>query len=187
MGYLSTLRTINELAWGFYNSNPLNTPKRNMNPKEISSLLAGFNKQKVEFMVVGGFAMAFHGYPRATGDIDLWIKNTPENMMRLREALVQAGFPEAIGLRATTQLVPGMAIFNFADSDFKIDLMHNLKLFKETDFDSCLQRASVNRYDEVEIRVISAEDLLEEKSMTNRGKDLMDVDFLKEKVKGKAL
>ena len=129
--YIKTLFTINELAWNLYNSNSRNVPKKNMNPIEIGKLLKNLKQGNVEFILIGGFAMAFHGFPRATGDIDLWIKNTPENMLRLREALISTGFPEAKALRSTTQLVPGMSIFNLLESDFKIDLLHNLKLFKE--------------------------------------------------------
>jgi predicted nucleotidyltransferase len=186
--YIKTLFTINELAWNLYNSNSRNVPKKNMNPIEIGKLLKNLKQGNVEFILIGGFAMAFHGFPRATGDIDLWIKNTPENMLRLREALISTGFPEAKALRSTTQLVPGMSIFNLLESDFKIDLLHNLKLFKEKDFDNCYDKADEGEYNGVTIKVLNAADLLKEKTSANRDKDGQDISYLKKmllKIKNK--
>jgi predicted nucleotidyltransferase len=177
--YIETLFTINDLAWNLYNSNPLNDAKKIMSPIEIAKLLKNLNQEKVEFILIGGFAMAFHGFPRATGDIDLWIKNTPENMLKLRAALINTGFPEAKALRSTTQLVPGMSIFNLLESDFKIDLLHNLKLFKEKDFDSCHARADEGQYHGITIKILNATDLLKEKESVNREKDGLDISYLK--------
>lgn len=180
--HIDTLLTINEVAWVLFNANPENIPKKkNMNPKEITFLLENLYKNNVEYILIGGFAMAFHGFPRATGDIDLWIRNTSENMSNLRAALIKTGFPEARALKTTTQLVGGMTIFNLVESDFKVDLLHNLKFFKETDFEACYKRAIKSDYHGIEIRIIDAQDLLKEKQSLDRGKktDLIDIDHLK--------
>ena len=169
---------VNEFAWGLYNSNPENEPKQNMSP-DIHHIVSNFEKHQVAYILIGGFAMAFHGHVRATNDIDFWIKNTPENMRHLREALIDSGFPEAKGLRDTTQLVGGFAVFNTIDSDFKVDLFHNLKAFKEKDFDTCFKRVKMLQYKGVSIPVLEAKDLLHEKESTAREKDLGDISFLK--------
>ncbi len=174
----NTLAIINDLAWALFNSNPRNQKKRIMQPQEISSLLRNLHDESVQFLLIGGFAMAFHGFPRATGDIDLWIKNTPDNMMKLREALVNTGFAEAKALRATTQLVAGMTIFNLMETDFRIDLLHNLKLFKEKDFDMCYQRANDGDYQGIPIKILNAADMLDEKKLANREKDTIDISYL---------
>jgi hypothetical protein len=57
--------------------------------KEFLKLL---NKQEVEYLVVGGYAVVIHGYPRLTGDIDLWIKPTIENSRKVVKVLEQFGF-----------------------------------------------------------------------------------------------
>jgi predicted nucleotidyltransferase len=176
---LNTLLTINDFAWSLYNSNPVNSKKRNMNPKEISLLLKNLNTHEVKYILIGGFAMAFHGFPRATGDIDLWIKNTPDNMTRLRDALIDTGITEAKALRTTTQLVGGFTMFNLLESDFRIDLLHNLKAFKETDFDKCLQSSLQADYEGVTIKVMDAHSLLKEKVAVNRDKDQSDINFLR--------
>ncbi len=176
---IDTLLGINEIAWGFYNANPRHQKKKDMAPKEIQLLLENLDNYQVRYLLIGGFAMAFHGFARATGDIDLWIENTPDNMSRLREALIISGFTEASALQKTTQLVPGFAVFNLLESDFKIDLMHNLKAFKETDFDACYKQSTAAVYNGINIHVINATDLLNEKIKTNRVKDQTDIEYLK--------
>lgn len=61
-------------------------------PTEFSELLKSLNKHEVKYLVVGGYAVAYHGHPRATGDIDIWILRTPENAHRVVETLREFGF-----------------------------------------------------------------------------------------------
>jgi hypothetical protein len=59
--------------------------------KDFREILSFFCDEKVEFMLVGAYALAAHGLPRATGDIDLWIQRSPENAQRVWRALVNFG------------------------------------------------------------------------------------------------
>ena len=61
-------------------------------PTEFSELLKLLNQQEVRYLVVGGYAVTYHGYPRTTGDLDIWIEQTDENARRLVEALRGFGF-----------------------------------------------------------------------------------------------
>ena len=63
-----------------------------LNP-DFKDILFAFTEEKVEFLVVGGYAMAFHGYVRATGDIDLWIRSSEENADKVWRALKLFGAP----------------------------------------------------------------------------------------------
>jgi hypothetical protein len=69
------------------------------------------------------------------------------------------------------------------ETDFKIDLLHNLKLFKEVDFEKCFKRAIISDYHGIKIPVINAEDLLLEKKAVSHEKDIADISFLKSLVK----
>lgn len=111
--------------------------------------------------------------------IYLWIENTADNMVRLKDALISTGLSEASALQKTTPLVAGFSVFNFLESDFKIDLMHNLVEFKDTDFSTCYARATVSDYNGIPIKVLEARDLLKEKSKANQLKCLVDIDFLR--------
>lgn len=70
-------------------------------------------------------------------------------------------------------------MFNFLESDFRINLLHNLKTFKETDFDKCFQSTLQADYEEVAIKVMDAHSLLKEKVAVNRDKDQSDINFLR--------
>lgn len=175
---LDVIFQVNELAWALYNSNPANEMKAMASKDDVTLLVGNLNKHGVRFILIGGFAMAFHGHVRATNDIDFWIENTPENMDRLRQALLESGVAEAQIMRNTMQLVGGFTVFNLMETGFQIDLMHNLKAFKEIDFNQCYARVQRANYNGVDIPVLNAEDLLKEKRETNRDKDQGDISFL---------
>ena len=63
-----------------------------LNP-DFRDMLSAFNTAGVEYLVVGAYAMAAHGFPSATGDLDFWIRRTPENAVRALEALREFGAP----------------------------------------------------------------------------------------------
>ena len=63
-----------------------------LNP-DFRDMLSAFCAESVDFMLVGAYALAAHGYPRATGDIDLWIRCSDENAQRVWRALLQFGVP----------------------------------------------------------------------------------------------
>lgn len=175
---LDVIFQVNELAWALYNSNPANEMKTMASKDDVILLVGNLNKHGVRFILIGGFAMAFHGHVRATNDIDFWIENTPENMDKLRQALLDSGVAEAQIMRNTMQLVGGFTVFNLMETGFQIDLMHNLKAFKEIDFNQCYARVQRANYNGVDIPVLNAEDLLKEKRETNRDKDQGDISFL---------
>ena len=68
-----------------------------LNP-DFKELLQLFNDKKIEYLVVGGYAMAAHGYPRYTGDIDLWVWSARDNAEKIIEALREFGFG-GVGLK----------------------------------------------------------------------------------------
>lgn len=60
-------------------------------PTEFSELLRSLNAHEVKYLVIGGYAVAFHGHPRTTGDIDIWVEQSEENARRVVEALMPSG------------------------------------------------------------------------------------------------
>jgi predicted nucleotidyltransferase len=61
-------------------------------PPDFKEFLKLLNSHNVEFLVIGGFAVGFHGYPRTTSDIDIWIRKTPDNVGRVVDAIREFGF-----------------------------------------------------------------------------------------------
>ena len=61
--------------------------------RDFVEMLSALSAAGVEYLIVGAYAMAAHGWPRATGDIDIWVRPTPENAERIMQALKQYGAP----------------------------------------------------------------------------------------------
>lgn len=61
-------------------------------PKDFKEFLKLLNSKKVEYLIVGGYAVAFYGYPRATGDMDIWIAVSMDNAHKIVEVLKEFGF-----------------------------------------------------------------------------------------------
>ena len=61
-------------------------------PQDFKEFFQSFNQHEVEYLLVGGYAVGYHGYPRATIDIDVWIASNPENARRVVAALEDFGF-----------------------------------------------------------------------------------------------
>jgi hypothetical protein len=68
-------------------------------PEDWRAFIESLNSSEVEYLVVGAVALAYHGFPRYTGDLDLLVRNTPENAQRLETVLASFGF-ESLGLKA---------------------------------------------------------------------------------------
>ncbi|HTH54874.1 MAG TPA: hypothetical protein VL728_02430 [Cyclobacteriaceae bacterium] len=172
---------VNEVAVLFNNANPSN---KSMTPidfrdEDILKFFRDLESEKVKYLLVGGFAMAFHGYVRATHDLDLWIKDEPENMERLKSVLFKNGV-KGIEKTRELQLVAGFTQFNVGASGFVVDLMTNLKAFSSFDFDKCYERAKSGAFRDIHFKVVHMNDLLKEKEALNRPKDQADIAHLKE-------
>lgn len=63
-------------------------------PPDFKDFLQLLNRYEVEYLLIGGYAVAYHGYVRYTGDMDIFVRLSPENAARLRNVLIDFGFPE---------------------------------------------------------------------------------------------
>jgi len=140
----------------------------NRDLKEFLQLLA---KHEVKFMLVGAHAVAIHGYPRNTEDLDFWIQRSQENAIKILAMLDEFGFG---GLGLTEQdLTNERAVIQLGKEPYRIDL---LTFLTALDFDECYQRKLDAVFEGVPLAVISLDDLLKNKRETARYKDLMDVE-----------
>jgi hypothetical protein len=139
--------------------------------KEFISLL---NVNKVEFLVVGAYAVAFHGYVRFTGDLDLWVNPESENAHRLLKALADFGFGSLTGL-SYEDFNKDNSVVQLGYPPFRIDLMTSVSglTFKE----SYAKKEHVV-IDDVIVPFLDLESLKHNKASTNRKKDLGDLENL---------
>lgn len=144
--------------------------------EEVRGLLSAFGEAELRYMLVGGFAVNMHGHRRATGDIDVWFKETSENRRALRKALHIAGYGD-LDVIERLEFIPGWTTFRL-NSGLELDLMTSLSGFAHDAFDECYARSVVDVVHDVEVRYLHRDDLLRAKRIAGRNKDLGDIDFL---------
>ena len=142
--------------------------------REIQELCVAFNKNGVRYLLVGGFAVNYHGYPRSTGDLDLWIDPSEDNKQKLLLALEELNF-DTEEIRDLT--LKNAAPIDIPISNFKIELIPFLST--KLSFDNAYDLAVEGNIDGVDIKVIHLNHLIQLKSNTNRLKDALDVEELK--------
>jgi predicted nucleotidyltransferase len=139
--------------------------------KEFLKLL---NSKNVEYLVVGGYAVGFYGYPRATGDMDIWIAVNETNAHRVFEIVKDFGFN-----------IPGLTESLFEQKD-KVIRMGNPPLRIEIltsisgiDFEKSYQNRKIEQIEGIPVNFIGFQDLIKNKKASGRHKDLDDVEHLK--------
>ncbi len=141
--------------------------------RDYSDLLSAFVAHRVRFLIVGAYALAYHGRPRTTGDLDVWIDATPSNAGRVYNALADFGAPlEKIAANDFAR--PG-TVFQIGVAPNRIDVLTSLTALE-------FSRAWRNRrrvaYGSVPVSLLSAPDLLENKRALGRPRDLADAQEL---------
>lgn len=143
-------------------------------PSDFKEFLRLLDEKSVEYLIVGGYAVGYHGYPRSTGDMDVWVESTEENAKRLVKALKDFGFD-----------VPGLAPELFLDSDQVIRMGHPplrieiLTSLTGVGFAECYSSHVVEEMEDgTPIHFIGLEKLKANKQASGRHKDLHDLENL---------
>ena len=138
-------------------------------------LLALFNAHQVEYVVVGGYALAFHGAPRFTGDLDLLVRATDGNAAKIVAALVAFGFG-SLGLTAGDFLAPDRVV-QLGVPPARIDLLTSISGVTWEDVSSGRVRGA---YGEVPVDFIGRREFVKNKRASGRHRDLADLEALGE-------
>ena len=133
-------------------------------------------ENKVKFLVVGAYSMAVYGYPRATGDIDIWVEASKDNSEKVYHSLVEFG-------ALVSDLTPDTfseedVIFQIGVAPRRIDVITSIN---GVDFVDAFPNRKEVLIDSLNIPFISKEDLIKNKESTGREKDLLDVKILRKK------
>lgn len=141
--------------------------------QDFKEFVQSLNANRVRYLVVGGYAVALHGHPRYTKDIDIWVEMSPENAVHLVAALEQFGFG-SLGLGTADFLVPDQ-IIQLGYPPSRIDLLTTLP---GVDFAEChASRVQVD-VDGLPVCFIDLDNLKRNKRATGRHQDLADVENL---------
>ena len=134
------------------------------------------NQHKVDYMVVGGYAMAFHGRPRYTGNLDIWIDISESNAEKMLLVIKDFGF-SSLGFKKEDFLKENL-INQLGYPPLRIDIITNID---GIDFKAAFSKKLVIEIDNLKANYIGLRELIQNKQASGREKDLIDVKTLQQK------
>jgi len=141
--------------------------------KDFKEFIELLNKNSVRYLIVGGYAFAFHAEPRFTKDIDFFVDGSEENAERLLNALAGFGFKN-IGL-AKDDFIKSGDILQLGVPPVRIDLMNSVT---GLDFSTAWENRVTGSYGDIPAFFVSKADLIRNKMAVGRKQDLSDIDRL---------
>ena len=142
---------------------------------DFRDLLALFNAHKVEYMIIGGYALAFHGAPRYTGDLDIFVRPDSENAQRILAALDEFGFG-SVGLSAA-DFESLDKVVQLGIPPVRIDIITSLT---GVSWEKAIAGRVEGQYGGISTHYIGREQFVTNKRATGRKRDLADLDTLGE-------
>jgi hypothetical protein len=141
---------------------------------EYREMLSILNAESVEYLIVGAYAMAAHGLPRATGDIDIWVRPTPENASRVIHALSRFGMRHVI---SAEDFANPDVIYQLGFAPCRIDLMTAID---GVNFDEAFAAKMMGSLCGLQVPILGRAELLKNKRASGRPKDLADAAWLEQ-------
>jgi len=144
--------------------------------QDFKDFIELLNQHKVDYMIVGAHALAFHGRPRHTGDLDIWIKPSNENADKLIAVLDDFGFG-SLGLTKADFLKENY-VTQLGYPPLRIDILNTIS---GVEFDDAYSNKVVGNIDDLNVNFISIAEFIQNKEASGRKKDLGDIAALKKK------
>lgn len=143
--------------------------------EDFIEFITTLNACSVEYILVGGYAVIYHGYNRTTGDLDIWVNPTSANYRKLSFAFSKFGMSmfdmdETKFLNTSTY-----DVFTFGRSPVCIEILTKVK---GLEFVETFANSAFTTFDNVDVRMINIRDLIKAKKAANRAKDNDDLDHL---------
>lgn len=140
---------------------------------DFKELLASFNGRNVEYLIVGAQALAFHGAPRFTGDLDILVRPDPQNAQRISGALADFGF-KSVGVDTSDFVLPGQVV-QLGVPPVRVDLMTSIT---GVSWEQAWAGRAAGDYGGVPVFFIGREQYIVNKRAIGRAKDLADIEAL---------
>jgi hypothetical protein len=144
-------------------------------PRDFLEFLRLLGRHRVKYLVVGGYSVAYHGYPRYTGDIDVYVAISPRNAAALVKVFRDFGFGED-GPNAAAFLQRGHVV-RIGREPMRLEILNEID---GVAFDECYARRTRTRLGKLTVNFIGFDELLKNKRRAGRPKDLADVAVLED-------
>jgi hypothetical protein len=144
-------------------------------PQEWRTFIESLNSNNVEYLVVGAVALAYHGHPRFTGDLDVLIRNSHDNAARLEAALADFGLT-SLGLTAA-DFVNSYRVIQLGVAPNRIDILTSIT---GVTFDEAWQDRVEGQIGSIQVNFIGRQALIRNKRLTRRAQDVADIEALGE-------
>ena len=141
--------------------------------QDFKEFIQSLNDNGVRYLVIGGYAVAFHGHPRYTKDMDVWVAMDAENAANIVKALEQFGFA-SLGLQASDFTAPDQ-IIQLGYPPNRIDMITTAP---GVGFDACYASRVQEEIDGIQVNFIDLESLKRNKKAVGRHQDLADIESL---------
>mgnify|MGYP006181017187 CR=1 FL=1 len=148
--------------------------------QDFKEFIALLNQHNVQYIVIGGYALAFHGHPRYTKDIDIWIDAKEDNAKRVLDVLRDFGFG-SVHLDIQ-DFISEENIIQLGYPPNRIDILTSAK---GVVFGDCISSSHLTMIDDLEVRFLDIQNLIVNKQETGRLQDLADVEALEKLLKKK--
>jgi len=141
--------------------------------RDFVEMLSALSEANADFLVIGAHALAVHGHPRATGDLDLWIRATPDNAARVWAALTKFGAP--LGELKQEDLRTPDIVYQIGIPPKRIDLLTSIS---GVTFEEAWAHRTSSRVGDMTVPVLGKADLIRNKRAVGRPRDLLDASEL---------
>jgi len=142
-------------------------------PPDFKEFLKLLKEHKVRYLLIGGYAVGYHGYPRATADMDIWVAIQPDNAQKIVSALQEFGF-DSSELSAELFLKNDQ-IIRMGVPPVRLEIITSIS---GVEFDECYKGRVIDNLDGIEVNLISLKHLKVNKKASGRYKDLNDLENL---------
>ena len=143
--------------------------------EDFRDFIDALNKQEVEYMLVGGYAVILNGYRRSTGDMDVWVNVTAENHKKLLKAYLDFGLPTLDITEKNFLQNDDMDVFSYGIPPVCIEI---LKKVKGCDFGEAYKISKIYDENGLQIKFVHINTLIQAKKASGRYKDLDDIEKL---------
>ena len=143
--------------------------------EDFQDFISALNNNEVEYILVGGYSVILHGYSRTTGDLDIWVNKEKQNYFRLVKAFEEFKMPVFDMTENNFLNNPELNVFTFGRPPRSIDIMTDVKGLS---FNETFKTSQIIKVENLKVRLIHLNQLLQAKKAAGRHKDLDDIENL---------